>query len=87
MIHNGELPPKKNIYVINGGIPFLDNMEVVSERYSIKLLLSKHNAPHRLNNQVWKERPLSLACTNYAAHDVYLIEQMSLSLSRSLTHI
>ena len=75
-IHNGELPPKKNVYVVNDGTPFLDNMGVVSERYSTKLLLSKHDAPHRLNNQVWKERPLSLACANYAAHDVYLIEQM-----------
>ena len=82
-IHNGELPPKKNIYVVDGGIPFLDSMEVVSERYSIKLLLSKHNAPHRLNSQVWKERPLSLACTKYAAHDVYLIEQMWKVMAKS----
>jgi hypothetical protein len=69
-IHNGELPPKREI----NWIPFVQNMERVARRYSISM--DKSNAPHKGNLNVWKQRPLSDASIAYAAKDIEVIRRM-----------
>jgi len=82
-IHNGETPPKRNPYVCNGGVPFLSDMETVSKRYSIEASLNKSTAPHRSNINIWKQRPLSSTCIQYAANDVHVIKQLWYEMSNS----
>jgi len=73
-IHNGKLPPQRNSYICNGGIPFLPSMEKVLQRYSIETSIQKSSAPHRQSAEIWKQRPLSSASIEYAGNDVHIIK-------------
>jgi len=73
-IHQGELPPKKNIYFTQAGLPLLSGMEKVLSHYSAETAIGKSSAPHRGDSNVWKKRPLSVASVNYAGNDVNVIK-------------
>jgi len=73
-IHQGELPPKKNIYFEHGGVPLLSGMEKVLSRYSAETAIGKSSAPHKRDSNVWKKRPLSVASVKYAGNDVNVIK-------------
>jgi hypothetical protein len=75
-IHQGELPPKKNIYFMQAGLPLLPGMEKVLSHYSAETAIGKSSAPHRGDSDVWKKRPLSVASVNYAGinNDVNVIK-------------
>lgn len=76
-IHKGgELPPQRNPY-LKYGIPFVSGMRRVLEKYSCQnndILKDKSLAPHKMNMSIWRHRPLSEICVDYAARDVHALK-------------
>ena len=59
-IQQGEMPPHRCPYVNQGGIPFLQGMSSLLQRYSIPSV-EKPTGPHKSNPNAWAERPLGAA--------------------------
>lgn len=69
-IQNGEAPPQRNIYVVNGGVPYLKGMAEVAKRYSVQ------NAKIAVSHTRWDTRPLPESEIEYASTDVVIIKQL-----------
>jgi hypothetical protein len=69
-IQKGEAPPMRCIYVVNDGIPYVQSMANVSQRYAV------HAAKLTVSHAVWGKRPLPEAAIEYASTDMVIIKQL-----------
>ena len=69
-IQNGEAPPQRNIYVVNGQVSYLKGMAEVAKRYSVEC------AKVALSHTRWDTRPLPGSEIEYAATDVAVIKEL-----------
>jgi hypothetical protein len=80
-IMSGEAPPARCPYLaIDGGVPYLQSMPVIAERYLDRAMRKQLGCdalgPHKSNPRVWGTRPLPPTCLQYAANDVHTIKAM-----------
>jgi len=76
-IQKGEAPPVRCIYVVNGGVPYLQSMAMVSQRYSV------HSAKLTVSHAQWDKRPLSETAIEYASVDALIIKQLLAEMKKT----
>jgi len=74
-IQNGELPPERCPWVMEGGVPLLSGMVKVAERVLPHNVFQQLEQCSRgsITHKEWGERPLTEAAIAYAAKDVHTI--------------